>query len=275
MDPGQWTDDTSMALCLATSLIERQGFDPKDQMQRYVRWWKEGYMSSTETCFDIGITIADALGNFIVTEDPFSGSIDPFSAGNGSLMRLAPVPMYYAGDPDLAITMSGDSSRTTHGTIEAVDACRYFSGLLVGALTGVDKDTLLSPLYCPLQGHWESVPLAKKIAEIANGSYKRLEPPDIRGTGYVVNSLEAAIWAFHNSRSFREGALMAANLGDDADTTAAIYGQIAGAYYGAEAIPNKWRRLLSMRSWITSMADSLHDHYRLSLPLEAPKDDLR
>ena len=98
LKPGQWTDDTSMALCLAASLIETGGFDPLDQMQRYVRWFREGYMSSTGECFDIGNTTHDALSHFERFGDPFAGSTNPNAAGNGSLMRLAPVPMRYAAD---------------------------------------------------------------------------------------------------------------------------------------------------------------------------------
>ena len=94
LKPGQWTDDTSMALCLAASLIECRGFDARDQMERYVRWWREGYMSSTGHCFDIGNTTAEALGIFQRTRDPFAGSTDLDKAGNGSLMRPAPVPMF-------------------------------------------------------------------------------------------------------------------------------------------------------------------------------------
>ena len=264
LDPGEWTDDTSMALCLAASLIERDGFDVTDQMRHYVRWWKEGYLSSTGSCFDIGNTVAEALSRFIETGDPYAGSSDPHSAGNGSLMRLAPVPMYFAGDPAEAIDRSADSSRTTHGAEEAVDACRYFAGLLLGALHGIDKKTLLSAGYCPVDGLWEKRPLAEKIAAIADGSFKHRDPPEIKGTGYVVESLEAALWAFHRSRDFREGALRSVNLGDDADSTGAIYGQIAGAHYGIQAIPAKWRDLLTMNDEIVSIADSLYGHARQS-----------
>ena len=260
LEPGQWTDDTSMALCLATSLIERGEFDPRDQMERYVRWRREGYLSSNGRCFDIGNTVSDALSRFEETGEPYAGSTDPNSAGNGSLMRLAPVPMYFAGDAAEAIDRSADSSRTTHGAREAVDACRYYAGLLVGALRGVDKGTLLSARYCPVDGLWGRSPLAEKIAEIADGSFKRREPPEIEGTGYVVRALEAALWAFHESDDFREGALLAANLGDDADTTAAIYGRLAGAHYGAEAIPAEWRERLTMAWEIASMADRLYEH---------------
>ena len=258
LEPGQWTDDTSMALCLATSLLECGGFDAADQMQRYVRWWREGYMSSTGSCFDIGNTVSAALARFVEDGDPYAGSTNPRSAGNGSLMRLAPVPMFYAGDAAEAIAMAAESSKTTHQAPEAVDACRYFTGLLVGALRGVDKESLLSPGYCPVEGLWEREPLAEQIARVAGGSFKDRNPPDIRGTGYVVQSLEAALWAFHRSDSFREGALLAVNLGDDADTTGAIYGQIAGAHYGAQAIPAAWLQKLTMAAEITSLADQLH-----------------
>src|SRR5262245_37765321 len=129
--PGEWTDDTSMALCLAESLIARGGFDPVDQLARYVRWYREGHLSSTGSCFDIGNATAAALHRFERTGDPYCGSADPHSAGNGSLMRLAPAPLAYAGDPVAAIERAGESSRTTHGTATAVDACRYFGALLV------------------------------------------------------------------------------------------------------------------------------------------------
>ena len=257
LEPGRWTDDTSMALCLATSLIEREGFDPADQMERYVRWWREGYLASTGRCFDIGNTVRDALSRFERDGDPYAGSTDPQSAGNGSLMRLAPVPMYYRYDPLAAIGMAAASSRTTHGAREAVDACRYFAGLLVGALEGIDKETLLSARYSLGEGMWGHEPLAEGIARVASGSFKDRNPPEIRGTGYVVQSLEAALWAFHRSETFREGALLAANLGDDSDTTAAIYGQIAGAYYGAGAIPAAWREQLALVDTITSTADQI------------------
>ena len=263
LNAGEWTDDTSMALCLATSLLECGGFDPRDQMERYVRWWRDGYLSSTGDCFDIGITVCEALESFEETGDPYSGPTHTMSAGNGSLMRLAPVPMYFASDPLEAIDRSADSSRTTHGASEALDACRYFAGLLVGALIGVDKETLLSARYSPVDRLWEESPLSPKIAEIADGSFKVRQPPDIKGTGYVVDTLEAVLWAFHHTDDFREGSLKVANLGDDADTTATIYGQIAGAHYGVDSIPSEWRERLTMSSEITAMADSLWERASL------------
>lgn len=257
LQAGQWTDDTSMALCLAESLLANRGFEPVDQMERYLRWYREGYMSSTGTCFDIGNTTRAALTGFERTGEPFSGPTDPRSAGNGSIMRLAPVVMYYALDPAKAIHLAGESSRTTHGAIEAVDGCRYLAALLLGALWGTAKETLLAPMYTPIPGLWDHSPLSKKITAIAQGSYKHKNPPEIRGTGYVVESLEAALWAFYHGRDFKEGALLAVNLGDDADTTGAVYGQLAGAYYGLEGIPQAWQVKITWAEKIKTLAVDL------------------
>jgi ADP-ribosylglycohydrolase len=254
---GAWTDDTSMALCLAESLLERGGFDAADQMERYWRWYTEGHLSSTGTCFDIGNTVRSALERWRETGEPYSGSVQRDEAGNGSLMRLVPIPMAYARAPLIAIERSAWSSRTTHGSELAVDACRYFAGLVVGALQGAKKEHLLSPRYEPEPGVWDRAPLCPEIEDIAQGSFRTKEPPAIRGTGYVVEALEAALWAFSRSETYRSGLLMAVNLGHDADTTGAIYGQLAGAYYGLTAIPEEWRRQLMHAERLASMATGL------------------
>lgn len=255
--PGDWTDDTSMTLCLAESLIERQGFDPADQMERYVRWWRQGHLSSTGRCFDIGNTTASALSRYERTREPYCGSADSYAAGNGSIMRLAPVPLAYARRPQEAIERAADSSRTTHGAPASVDACRYLAALIVGAVNGITKEELLSDHFGPEHDYWKDHPLVPEIDEIAGGSFKRREPPQIRGAGYVVKSLEAALWAFDRSSSFREGCLLAVNLGDDADTTGAVYGQLAGAYYGEQGIPDEWRSKLALRRLIELMGEAL------------------
>ncbi len=259
LKPGQWTDDTSMALCLALSLVETGKFDARDQMERYVRWYRTGYMSSTGVCFDIGNTTRVALERFERTGEPFSGPTAANTAGNGSLMRLAPVPLALAHDPRLAITHAALSSKTTHGAAEAMDACRYMAGLVCGAIAQENKESLLSPMYAPLQaeGIWKKEPLSPRIASVASASFKAKSPPNIRGTGYVVESLEAALWAFSSTGTFGDGCLAAANLGDDADTTAAIYGQLAGAYYGVESIPAEWLDPIAMRGEIEGIADRL------------------
>lgn len=259
LKPGEWTDDTSMALCLAESLVEKEGFDALDQMQRYVRWSNEGYYSVKGYCFDIGTTVASSLHRFASRGDPYAGSTDPNTAGNGSLMRLAAAPLAYATRPREAIEKAADSSRTTHGARTAVDSCRYFAALLVGAVQEVSKEELLSPHYTPVPNLWEEEPLHSAVAEIADGSFKYRNPPEIQGRGYVISSLEAALWAFYHTDNFRDGCLLVVNLGHDADTTGAIYGQIAGAYYGIDDIPESWREKVAMRERILALADGVYD----------------
>lgn len=257
--PGEWTDDTAMALCLAESLAECSAFDARDQMERYVDWWRHGKFSVKGYCFDIGNTTQDALGQFLKTGEPFAGSTNPRSAGNGSLMRLAPVPLFFARDPAAAIAWSGESSRTTHGAATAVDACRFFGALIAGAVRGAGRDELLSGTFSPEPDTWTRHPLCPEIQAVAAGSYKRKNPPAIQGTGYVVQSLEAALWAFYHADNFRDGCLNAVNLGDDADTTGAVYGQLAGAFYGETGIPEEWRSQLAMGTEIVALADRLYE----------------
>lgn len=256
LKPGYWTDDTSMALCLADSLIKCQGFNAEDQIKRYLHWYQDGYLSSTGQCFDVGKTVRAALETYMQTGEPYSGPKHPRSAGNGSLMRLVPIPLAFANSPQTAILLAADSSRTTHGAIEAIDACRLLAALIIGALQGQPKEILTADhLFLRFTGC--SKPLVPKIAEIAAGSYKEKNPPAIRGTGYAVDSLEAALWAFYNSHNFADGVLLAVNLGEDADTTGAVYGQLAGAYYGANAIPAPWLDTLYRKDYIQAQADKL------------------
>lgn len=250
LQPGQWTDDTSMALCLATSLVERGGFDPLDQMRRYLRWYREGYLSSTGTCFDIGNTVRAALERFERDGEPMAGSTDPHTAGNGGLMRLAPVAMAWALQAAETSHFAAESTRTTHAAEEALDASRLFATQLRHALNGEDKHIILV-------GHRARVS-APAIVEIARGDVASWEAGGIRGTGYVVDCLRAALWCFATTDSFGDAVLKAANLGDDADTTAAVCGQLAGAYYGVQAIPERWRERIVLRGRIEELADALY-----------------
>ena len=255
--PGQWTDDTSLALCLADSLVRRQEFDPSDQIKRYVRWNRDGLWSSTGYCFDIGNTTSAALEQFELSGEPYSGPTHELSAGNGSVMRLAPVPMFFAGNAVDAVHYSGESSRTTHGAKTCIDGCRYYGGLIWAAINAVGKSDILAAMYCPAGTWTELGPWHSEIEDVASGSFKRKDPPQIQGSGYVVRSIEAALWAFHKSTSFEQGALMAVNLGDDADTTGAIYGQLAGAFYGMDGIPAAWTQRIALRVQIIALADKL------------------
>lgn len=262
---GEWTDDTSMALCLAESLIERGGHDPEDQLRRYLMWLDEGHLSSRARAFGIGNTVYNALEKFRREPGPYCGPTHSRSAGNGSLMRLAPVPLFYARNPRDAIEISGESSRTTHGARAAVDACRYFGGLITGALLGAPKDELLSPVYSPAEGLFTEHPLVPEVEAVAAGSFRGKTAKDIKASAYVVHTLEAALWAFNESGSFSEGVLMAVNLGYDSDTTAAVFGQLAGAFYGSGSIPREWLLNLCLKEKIEAFADGLFDATGLNM----------
>lgn len=222
--PGQWTDDTSMALALADSIAK--GWDLKSQLENYALWFKTGKYSVNNICFDIGCTTRSALYEFIDNGRLISYN-NPELSGNGSIMRLAPVPIKYVGDPKL-IQYLKESSQTTHASDQCVSACVALGLILEGLIEGKSKESVLDKDFISEKLH----PLIELCQQ---GSYKL--GVNIKGSGWVVESLEASLWAFHTSNSFEETVLKAVNLGDDADTTGAIAGQLAGAYYGFDAIP--------------------------------------
>ena len=247
---GEWTDDTSMALALADSLLSCDGVDPADLCTRFCQWRYEGAYSHNGRCFDVGNTVSGSLEAFRRTGNPLSGNTDPDSAGNGSLMRLAPVAIFRARDTMACEAMARLQSRTTHGAQEAVEACAGFALLLSQALLGAEKRDVLKPR----TGPWPD-----KVARAMNMEPISWPRSRVRGSGYVIHSLEAAIWAVGNSDSFKEAVLLAANLGEDADTTAAITGQLAGALWGTRRIPSVWLEKLAWRDRITDYADLLHE----------------
>jgi ADP-ribosyl-[dinitrogen reductase] hydrolase len=245
---GQWTDDTSMAIALAESLIANDPLDPSDLMQRFVRWRDEGAYSCTGTCFDIGITVSGALTRWQRTGDPLAKSTDPQTAGNGSLMRLAPVALRYWRDRQKLSQAAILQSRTTHGAAEAVSACEGYAQMLADAIEGVPLSEVLRPRHGDFAG---------KIKRILEGSWRGKPRDEISSSGYVAHSLEAAIWSVARTGDFRSAVLTAANLGGDADTTAAIAGQLAGAVYGCSGIPKEWLDKLAWSEQLRKVAVAL------------------
>jgi ADP-ribosylglycohydrolase len=260
---GEWTDDTSMAMCLAESILDTGDLDPADQLRRYVAWSRGGYWSSNGRCFDIGGTTRAALSRFERTGDVVDTVIDQHSAANGSLMRLAAVPIRWHADIAEAAERSGESSRTTHPADRPVDACRLTGATIAALIQGADADDVLAADF------WEWGELHPAVDAVARGSWRAKEPPQIRGTGYSVDALEAALWAVGGADDFRGAVLRAANLGDDADTTAAIAGQIAGARWGFSGIPAEWRERIVAAERIATIAGRLHDT-AVGAPVEEP-----
>jgi len=252
LDPGQWTDDTSMALCLAESLVDCGGHDAADQMRRYLLWHERGYLSSTGTCFDIGITTRQQLARFKRTGEAHDPEVDEAAAANGSLMRLAPVSIRWFCEPDTVMAMAAESSRPTHNATRPVDACRVLASMTAALIRGERWDSVAASRCM------HHAVLHPEVAAVVAGSWKTKRRDEIRGSGFCVESLEAAIWSVDAAGDFREAVLNAANLGNDADTTAAIAGQLAGARFGAIGIPSAWRDRLTLRTRIESLADALH-----------------
>ena len=251
LEPGQWTDDTSMALALAESLasVSPESLDPRDLMDRFVAWREGNDYSCTGSCFDIGNTVSAALDRYRRNGDPFAGVSDPDSAGNGSLMRLAPVALRFRNDRPALDRTAAEQSRTTHAAVEAVDACRAFAGMLADAIAGRSRDRVLRP-----GRRFEGAP---GIADILAGSWCGKPRGAIESSGYVVHTLEAAIWSVARTHSFRDAVLLAANLASDADTTAAVAGQLAGALYGLNGIPHEWVARLAWRERLLAAGEQL------------------
>ncbi len=252
LQPGEWTDDTSMALCLAESILDTGAMDLGDQLRRYLLWNDHAYLSSNGRRFDIGTTTSSQLERFRRTGDPVDPQPDQQAAANGSLMRLAPVPIRWHADTAEAADKSGESSRSTHPASRPVDACRLLGAMVAALIAGGSFEEVTAP------GFWTFGDLDPAVAGIGAGSWTDKQPPEIRGTGYCIDALEAALWAVGGAADFREAVLRAANLGDDADTTAAIAGQMAGARWGASDIPESWQAKIAHVGRVTSLARWLY-----------------
>lgn len=251
LKPGQWTDDTAMALALANSLAGRDRFNPHDCISRFVNWYRWGMYSCTGTCFDIGIATRAALARFEESDDPYSGHTNPNSAGNGSLMRLSPVAIWGARRDDAVVAqVAREQSRLTHGADECLAACEGYALMTARAIRGEWRGNPLAP---PAM----TEPVPERIAAVLNGSWRGKGRNAISSSGYVVDSLEAALWCVDQGNSFEESILLAANLADDADTVAAITGQLAGAIHGAGGIPAHWRKRVAWRVEIETLAMKL------------------
>lgn len=257
--PGEWTDDTSMALCMAASLIEKGGFDAKDIMDRFVAWWQGGYMSSRDHCFDIGGTTSQALRRFMATGDPYAGSTDPNSAGNGAIMRLSPVVLYFIAQgvkPAMIMGWAAASSKLTHGSEACIDGARMLAmAIYSGAVEqATHPDTVIDRI--DHRNLWQT-PEFQALPGWVAGNVRNDNPRGLKSSGYVLDTMQAALWAFASTDSFEDCLVRAVNLGGDTDSIGAVAGQIAGAFYGESAIPERWRSALMHWDILDTVADRL------------------
>jgi ADP-ribosyl-[dinitrogen reductase] hydrolase len=251
---GEWTDDTAMALCLADSLLHMNGFDAKDQMEHYSQWFLNGMFSCRDKAFGMGQTFMNSIVKYHMTGDPFVGMFNPKRPGNGSIMRLAPIPIFFYPNLEQIIRYSGESSKTTHGMPESIYACRLFGNILGLALAGKSKEEVL------FSNQIDDFDCPEIISGISRGSYSSKTESEIESTFFAGKCLEAALWSFLTTNNFRDAILKAANLGGDADSTAAVCGQVAGAYYGIDSVPQNWKDALAKREVIFSIAQQLWEH---------------
>ncbi|CAM4810673.1 unnamed protein product [Rotaria magnacalcarata] len=306
LNPGQWTDNTSMCLCLASSFITKKSFDPYNQMVRYKWWFKKGFLSSTGQCFNINNATRQALDEFCRRQDTLKKAyhmntddeVDDLSlekvraikkfnlkcgststTGSGVLMYLAPIPLFYFRSPEYAVNYAGRSASLFQDNIKVLDACRYYAALIVAAIRGEKKERLLDNHFYEDHRSWFGAKeIHPEILRIAQGSYKRPRGYEdgIRGKGYIVDTLEAALWVFcYDNNSFEKGFSDAVRLGENNDTTAIIYGQLAGAYYGYQQIPECWLRQLYASSLIACVGHWLHLLGQEQSPTEQESPKLR
>ncbi|CAF3650587.1 unnamed protein product [Rotaria sp. Silwood1] len=285
----QWTGNTSMALCLASSLITQRAFNPYDQLVRYKWWYKYGYLSPTGHCLDIDNVMRNSLEEFCrrqtdlnryygyLTEDKLDRlSTDAIYrsvgfdvncsrqgvSGNAALARLAPIPLLYYRTPAVAVELSGLSARLTHGDDRIIDVCRYFGALITAAIRGESKEALLSHRFYDDHRDWfDWKDLHPNVRTVALGSYKqRIDSKNnIRPASDIIQTLEAVLWAFWtDGNSFQKGVLDAISLNHDMKSIAPIYGQLAGAYYGYSQIPIQWVQHMHAQKLITCTAEWLY-----------------
>jgi ADP-ribosyl-[dinitrogen reductase] hydrolase len=231
--PGYWTDDTSMALCLADSIMERDTVDPKDLLARFGRWYTQGENSATDRCFDIGNTTRTNIELFLkegVTRAPDLH----YQSGNGGIMRLAPVAIRWWHNVSCAAQMAVLQSQTTHGSAECATCASELATLLTKAI----------------QGQPVKVELSRMLAHVPDSH--------ISNSGRARDTLMAAKWCVANTSTFEQAVLRAVNLGGDADTIGAVTGQLAGACYGTEQIPERWMQGLFKVDHITDIARRLY-----------------
>jgi ADP-ribosylglycohydrolase len=269
---GAWSDDTAMALCLADSLLECDGFDARDQIERYRRWQQEGYLSATGQCVGITASTARAIAMAQWRRQAFFGSHDPNQVDPEPLSRVAPAVLFFFASSGPAVDQATEAARTTCQSPVVLEACRSLARALYAALSGQPKAVVLEKAAMAVVGAGSDGIAAGSVRSgmgTAAGAGAGPAATDVAartGTGGGAPAvLAAAVAAFGATANFRDAILYAANLGGDSDVVAAVCGQLAGAYYTVKAIPTSWHNSLMHKELIADCADRLLAHAMLGL----------
>jgi len=247
---GAWSDDTAMALCLGTSLLDCGGFDAAQQLAQLRRWQVDGELSATGQC--VGITAATARR--------LAGGSERGTVDDAALARIAPAVLYGFADVTTAVALAGEAAALTAPGAEIIDCCRLLAAMLHAALSGAQRAAVLRPAREVFGSH----PLQRRVAALLEA--QSAEPAALPAGAGALRLLAAVRWAFASSRAFRDGALRLANFGGDSDVTATAYGALAGAYYGVDGIPAPWVQGLAQREQIEGLADRLLTAAVITLP---------
>jgi ADP-ribosyl-[dinitrogen reductase] hydrolase len=258
--PGTWSDDSSLTFCLAESL--NKGYDLNDIGKTFVQWMTEGYWGAHHKVFDIGGTTRVALRRILKGEDPlYSGDFEEDSNGNGSLMRIIPASLLFANsDNESLLVRMREISGVTHRHFRSVTSCFIYSKLVSQLLKGVDKHEAYLDACHEINAFFKTKDFdaseLKLFARTLDGTLADAKEETIKSSGYVLHTLEASIWTFLNTTSFKDAVLTAVNLGGDTDTTGCVTGALAGLYYGEESIPAEWISTLARKEDIIKLAEN-------------------
>ncbi len=262
LPPGTWSDDTSLTLCLAASLVKQGRLDVEEVGRRFVRWLDAGYWSPHGQAVGIGRTTRQAIARLrrgVPAEK--AGGKGEWSNGNGSLMRILPVALFYAeANPEELVQAAHRASAITHAHPRSKMACGIYCLVARELLRGRDVRSALAGGVRLASRIYEVEPYAAErvhFERVFNLSILDVDEEEVRSTGYVVDTLEAAFWCLARTDAFREAVLTAVNLGGDTDTVGAVTGGLAGVAYGEEAIPRPWIDVLARAREIRELALAL------------------
>lgn len=256
---GTWSDDTSLMLCLAESMVE--GLDLQKLAQKFIAWKNDNYWTARGWVFDIGIATRQAIERLENGTPPeLAGGFDEMDNGNGSLMRILPLVMYIKDlDIDQRYEWTKKVSSLTHAHVRSVMACFYYLEFAKKIVEGKDKFQAYTELQSEMITHFEKREInpqeIQKFSRLLTKDISTVNEKYIQSRGYVIYTLEAAVWCILTTSNYKEAVLKAVNLGEDTDTTAAVAGGLAGLIYGIESIPKEWLEVIARKLDIVELAN--------------------
>lgn len=259
--PGTWSDDTSMMLCVLENIIDDGNIHSLTSL--FLKWYKEDYYTPHGELFDVGINTSESLQRAMIGVKPsLCGGDDEFSAGNGSLMRS--LPYAFVEDINKSVFNMTRENRITHRNSICSYSCIFYVKMMRALLEGKDKTSAVMQAVDFLRHGWrisdrddidsDTIVYFKRLF---NSGFISLEESEVKSTGYVINTLEAVVWCFLNTKNYEDAVLKAVNLGGDTDTIAALTGGLAGLYYGYDSIPEKWLNQIAASSLINNLLDKI------------------